>query len=55
MIRNGGGNNIGDSGGGGGATAAMGGAVGGNDGCIYPDEVIMEEGVAFNVRVCLIN
>ncbi|XP_023300566.2 SHC-transforming protein 2 [Lucilia cuprina] len=60
MIRNGGGgaggggsNNIGDSGGGGcGASAAMGGAVGGggNDGCIYPDEVIMEKGVAFNVR-----
>lgn len=56
MIRNGGagggGNNIGDSGGGGGASSAMGGAVGGNDGCIYPDEVIMEKGVAFNVRVC---
>lgn len=57
MIRNGaaaggeGGTNIGDSGGGG----AMGGAVGGNDGCIYPDEVIMEKGVAFNVRVCIVS
>lgn len=52
MIRNGGGGggNIGDSGCGG--ATSMGGAVGGNDGCIYPDEVIMEKGVAFNVRVC---
>lgn len=57
MIRNGG-NGSGASGscgdGGQASTAAMGGAVGGgaNDGCIYPDEIIMEKGVAFNVRVC---
>lgn len=53
MIRTGGGcGNIGDCGSGGGAMASMGGAAGGNDGCIYPDDVIMEKGVAFNVRVC---
>lgn len=32
--------------GGGGSSACV-----GTDGCIYPDEVIMEKGVAFNVRV----
>ncbi|XP_005181210.2 SHC-transforming protein 2 [Musca domestica] len=42
----------GNSGGGGAgiASTSMGGAPGGDDGCIYPDEVIMEKGVAFNVR-----
>lgn len=50
MIRNG--SYGGD--GGGASAAAMGGAIGsdGNEGCIYPDEIIMEKGVAFNVRVC---
>lgn len=45
----------GNSGGGGAgiASTSMGGAPGGDDGCIYPDEVIMEKGVAFNVRVSL--
>ncbi|XP_075164722.1 SHC-adaptor protein [Haematobia irritans] len=38
------------NGGEGGGGASMGGAAGGDDGCIYPDEVIMEKGVAFNVR-----
>uniref|UniRef100_A0A1I8QB42 SH2 domain-containing protein n=1 Tax=Stomoxys calcitrans TaxID=35570 RepID=A0A1I8QB42_STOCA len=49
MIRSNG--NVGSSGGGSGGAASMGGATGGgDDGCIYPDEVIMEKGVAFNVR-----
>lgn len=51
MIRNGGGPSGDSCSGTTGAAGAMGGAVGGNDGCIYPDEVIMEKGVAFNVRV----
>lgn len=51
MIRNGGGTGGDSCSGTTAAAGAMGGAVGGNDGCIYPDEVIMEKGVAFNVRV----
>lgn len=60
MIRsNGGGGGGGNasSGGAGATSTGMGGAAGGgsnsDDGCIYPDEVIMEKGVAFNVRVCI--
>lgn len=52
MIRSNGG-----GGGAGVASAGMGGASGcsGDDGCIYPDEVIMEKGVAFNVRVSILS
>lgn len=52
MIRS----NGGGGGGAGVASAGMGGASGcsGDDGCIYPDEVIMEKGVAFNVRVSIV-
>lgn len=58
MIRsNGGGGGNASSGGAGATSTGMGGAAGGgsnsDDGCIYPDEVIMEKGVAFNVRVCI--
>lgn len=28
------------------------GAVGGSEGCLYPDNIIMDDGVSFQVRVC---